>query len=76
MSAEARNCGISIKLATVQQLREGIGGAAGRAKAFAFVDSEFKSYADGALKELGFPQITLANAWSIFSAVSTILSST
>ncbi|KAF4589018.1 hypothetical protein EYR40_010574 [Pleurotus pulmonarius] len=74
-SAEARNCGVVVEPAIVQQLREGIGGTAGRAKAFAFVDQEFQAYADGALETLGFPEVTLTNAWSIFSTVYNTLSS-
>ncbi|KAF4568635.1 hypothetical protein EYR36_010648 [Pleurotus pulmonarius] len=72
--ADARPCSIGVEYSAVRQLREGIGGDDGREQALAFVNPVFKANADAALGTLGFPEITLANVWEIFSAVANILS--
>ncbi|KAL0953005.1 hypothetical protein HGRIS_007210 [Hohenbuehelia grisea] len=73
--ADARNCSVRVGLEANRQLRDGIGGMAARAEAYAFVDPEFQSVADNALGVLGYPEITLSNAWDIFTSVFRILSS-
>jgi hypothetical protein len=72
--ATARNCSVRVDMATVQQLREELGGREGRDQAFRFVDAEFIALADDALADLDYPAITLASAWDVFVAISDKLS--
>jgi hypothetical protein len=71
--AVARDCSIVVDMNLVQELREELGGKEARDSAFQFVDVEFQAMADGAFCDLGFPEITLSNAWDIFIAVVDIL---
>lgn len=57
----------------VRELRDQIGGEEGRRRAYEFVTSQFRAEADGAYMELGFPPITLASAWTVFTSVVNLL---
>ena len=57
----------------IQQLRDQIGGEKARQEAFQFVTPEFQAIADGAYADLGYPQLALANAWAVFSAMVNVL---
>ena len=71
--ATARDCAIWVDMNLVQDLRERLGGQAGRDLAFRFVDDEFAAVADNAWTQLGCPEVTLMSAWDIFVAIANLL---
>ncbi|KAG2345670.1 hypothetical protein BDR05DRAFT_946703 [Suillus weaverae] len=74
--ALVRDCLISIDMDLVQELQEELGGLEARDTAFQFIDVKFQAMADDIFCNLGFPDITLANAWDVFVAVVDILEHT
>ncbi|KDQ58250.1 hypothetical protein JAAARDRAFT_193672 [Jaapia argillacea MUCL 33604] len=70
----ARDCSIVVNMETVECLQESLGGWEGREEAFRFVSRTFEAVADNVLEELGFPMVTLSNAWDIFNFVVARLS--
>ena len=57
----------------IRELRDRIGGEESRQEAYQFVTPEFQAMADAAYADLDYPCITLATAWTIFSAVVNVL---
>ena len=69
----ARDCRVNVRRDLIHELREQIGGEKARQLAYQFVTSEFHAEADAAYADLGHPLITLATAWTIFSAMVDVL---
>ena len=71
--ATALDCAIWVDMNLVQDLRERLGGQAGRDLAFRFVDDEFAAVTDDAWTQLRCPEVTLMSAWDIFVAIANLL---
>lgn len=69
----ARDCRVNVRREKIRELRDEIGGEAGRRQAYQFVTPDFQAVADGAYADLGYPRITLATAWNVFKAVVDVL---
>lgn len=69
----ARDCSVGVRAELVQELRNRLGGVEGRRRAYEFVAPEFQALADGALADLGFPVISLSNAWPMFHSIVAVL---
>lgn len=69
----ARHCGIRVRKELVDQLRQSIGGMAGRELALSFSTPRFQKIADNAYLSLGSPEITLNTAWKVWKAMVNLL---